>query len=178
MQFFASLDHDSIDDKNSCNLVFLSARPHVYKDGSERHSYQLFDSLFRSGKMHVVPTLLPGKLKQGLYATFLYPFIKTNAWKPVGELKVSERTSTTRLASYRLTLFLPIHFRTFFARSLGAVPNLHSVRRHVPRVLVRVLRRRRAGRFVGWGDDDESVNVKAVFIHRVIKVRERTSGND
>ena len=39
--------------------------------------------------MHVVPTLLPGKLKQGLIATFLYPFIKTRAWKAVGELKFS-----------------------------------------------------------------------------------------
>ena len=33
--------------------------------------------------------LLPGKLKQGLIATFLYPFIKTRAWKAVGELKFS-----------------------------------------------------------------------------------------
>jgi len=87
LKFFAALDHESVDEENACNLVFLSARPHVYKDGSERHSYHLFNSLYKRKLMHVVPTLLPGKLKQGLIATFLFPFIKTKAWKAVGELK-------------------------------------------------------------------------------------------
>ena len=74
-------------DESECNLVFLSARPHAYKDMAEEHSYRLFKGLVREGKMHVIPTLLPGRLKQGLQAVLLYPFKKTLAWKAVGELK-------------------------------------------------------------------------------------------
>jgi len=54
---------------------------------AEEHSYRLFKALVREGKMHVIPTLLPGRLKQGLQAVLLYPFKKTLAWKAVGELK-------------------------------------------------------------------------------------------
>lgn len=60
------------------NLVFLSARPHAYKDYLESKSYKLFRRLRKSGKLHCMPTLLAGKLKSsGLAFIFgvvlLYP---------------------------------------------------------------------------------------------------------
>ncbi|CAJ1373272.1 unnamed protein product [Effrenium voratum] len=60
------------------NLVFLSARPHAYKDYLESKSYQLFQKLRKSGKMHCMPTLLAGKLKSSSSAfcfglVLLYP---------------------------------------------------------------------------------------------------------
>jgi len=49
------------------NLAFLSARPHVYKDKSERKSYQKFEELRLRQQMglHTVPTLLSGSLDSG-----------------------------------------------------------------------------------------------------------------
>lgn len=44
-------------------LVFLSARPHLYKDITEKQSYKLFSELAKNHKMHTMPTLLPGDLK-------------------------------------------------------------------------------------------------------------------
>jgi hypothetical protein len=67
--------------------VFLSARPHAYKDVAEEHSYRLFKRLVSEGKMHSIPTLLPGRIKQGATAMVQFPFYKTLAWKAVGELK-------------------------------------------------------------------------------------------
>jgi hypothetical protein len=48
------------------NLAFLSARPHVYKDKSERKSYRAFETLRQSHGLHAVPTLLSGSLDAGL----------------------------------------------------------------------------------------------------------------
>ncbi|GMI17055.1 hypothetical protein TrLO_g9630 [Triparma laevis f. longispina] len=87
LEFFQALDSEGAEDESSCNLVFLSARPHAYKDMAEEHSYRTFKNLVREEKMHVVPTLLPGRLKQGAQAVLMYPFKKTLAWKAVGELK-------------------------------------------------------------------------------------------
>jgi len=47
------------------NLVFLSARPHVYDDWSERGLYERFDELCQRGRMHAPPTLLTGALASG-----------------------------------------------------------------------------------------------------------------
>jgi len=46
------------------NLVFLSARPHVYKDVSEKHSFAKFQKLQERG-MHTMPSLLAGDMKSG-----------------------------------------------------------------------------------------------------------------
>ena len=61
LKFFKYLDHQGAEDDSACNLVFLSARPHAYKDVAEEHSYRLFKKLYREKKMHVIPTLLPGR---------------------------------------------------------------------------------------------------------------------
>ena len=49
------------------NLVFLSARPHVYKDISEQKAYHTFEKLRNKEgtRLHAVPTLLAGDLGGG-----------------------------------------------------------------------------------------------------------------
>jgi len=52
------------------NLVFLSARPHVYKDASEKMSFAKFERLRSSNEngrteMHTVPSLLAGDIASG-----------------------------------------------------------------------------------------------------------------
>mmetsp|Transcript_36180 Transcript_36180/g.87528 ORF Transcript_36180/g.87528 Transcript_36180/m.87528 type:complete len:1199 (-) Transcript_36180:859-4455(-) len=52
------------------NLVFLSARPHVYKDVSEKQNFAKFEKLRVTGEdgrkgMHTVPSLLPGDIASG-----------------------------------------------------------------------------------------------------------------
>jgi hypothetical protein len=56
---------DAWDDSKVGNLVFLSARPHVYKDTSERHSYEKFTILQENRGMHTSPSLLAGSLETG-----------------------------------------------------------------------------------------------------------------
>ena len=52
-------------DRDQGNLVFLSARPHLYKDVSEKHSYAKFRKLQEKRGMHTTPTLLAGSLDSG-----------------------------------------------------------------------------------------------------------------
>jgi hypothetical protein len=52
------------------NLVFLSARPHVYKDVSENVSFAKFRSLKEIHGMHTTPSLLAGSLETG--SAFLF----------------------------------------------------------------------------------------------------------
>ena len=47
------------------NLIFVSARPHLYKDLSELRSYAKFASLVKKGVLHCTPSLLPGSLIGG-----------------------------------------------------------------------------------------------------------------
>ena len=47
------------------NLVFLSARPHVYKEVSEAHSYAKFRDLQEKRGLYTNPTLLAGSLATG-----------------------------------------------------------------------------------------------------------------
>lgn len=74
-------------DGPSCDLVFLSARPHVYKDLMEDYSYRLFRDLVEDGRMHAFPTLLPGRLKSSFGAMLKTPCLGSWAWKHVAEIK-------------------------------------------------------------------------------------------
>jgi len=47
------------------NLVFLSARPHIYADWTEQTSYRKFAELVRQRRLYTMPTLLPGDLATG-----------------------------------------------------------------------------------------------------------------
>jgi len=71
----------------SCNLVFLTARPHLYKDVTEQKSFSLFRGLVRAGRMHSFPTLLPGRLKPGIKAMATFPCFRNRAFKSVGMQK-------------------------------------------------------------------------------------------
>lgn len=70
LSFYRELDmgvngpEDWTDDRVG-NLVFLSARPHVYKDVSEKKSYAKFAALYEKMGMHTLPTMLAGSLKSG-----------------------------------------------------------------------------------------------------------------
>lgn len=88
LALYRTLDKEWNEKEPTCNLVFLSARPHVYKGVSEDHSYQLFMRLVREGLMHSLPTLLPGRLLAGIRVLATYPCLRTRAWAPVGDLKV------------------------------------------------------------------------------------------
>ena len=47
------------------NLVFLSARPHIYKDVVESHEYRKYKLWKQQGVLHCTPMLLPGSLVEG-----------------------------------------------------------------------------------------------------------------
>ena len=59
------LDYRWSADERSCNVVFFSARPHIYKDVAEDCSYKTFKRLVADGTMHSLPTLLPCKITHG-----------------------------------------------------------------------------------------------------------------
>lgn len=68
------------------NLVFLSARPHVYKDMSEKSNFAKFEKLRIVGDdgrrgMHTVPSLLAGDLASG------GQYIATNDFEPLARKK-------------------------------------------------------------------------------------------
>jgi hypothetical protein len=61
------------------NLVFLSARPHVYKDISEKANFKKFEKLQLAGEdgrkgMHTVPSLLAGDITSGTNYIFSNDF--------------------------------------------------------------------------------------------------------
>lgn len=65
------------------NLVFLSARPHIYKDISEQQNFKKFKSLReREGsRLHTIPSLLAGDLSSGR------EFMMTNDFEPLARKK-------------------------------------------------------------------------------------------
>lgn len=63
------------------NLVFLSARPHVYQDASEKHSYDMFKTLQANRGLHTSPSLLAGSLDTGT------KFIVAGQMEPLAQKK-------------------------------------------------------------------------------------------
>ena len=59
---------DNVDLWKDGNMVFVSARPHVFKDIAENGSYRRFHKLIGEGKMHSTPTMLSGSLTSGTLA--------------------------------------------------------------------------------------------------------------
>lgn len=73
-------------DEHVGNLVFLSARPHVYKDMSEKANFAKFEKLRAQGAdgrkgMHTVPSLLAGDLASGT------SYMVTNDFEPLAQKK-------------------------------------------------------------------------------------------
>ncbi|KAG7361269.1 TRAPP trafficking subunit Trs65-domain containing protein [Nitzschia inconspicua] len=73
-------------DQRVGNLVFLSARPHVYKDMSEKSNFAKFEKLRVTGAdgrrgMHTTPSLLAGDLASGSQ------YIATNDFQPLAVKK-------------------------------------------------------------------------------------------
>lgn len=68
------------------NLVFLSARPHVYKDMSEKRNFAKFELLRANSSdgrkgMHTMPSLLPGDMSSG------GKYIFTDDFEPLAQKK-------------------------------------------------------------------------------------------
>eukprot|EP00520_Triparma_pacifica_P001315 CAMPEP_0118649144 /NCGR_PEP_ID=MMETSP0785-20121206/9545_1 /TAXON_ID=91992 /ORGANISM="Bolidomonas pacifica, Strain CCMP 1866" /LENGTH=522 /DNA_ID=CAMNT_0006541409 /DNA_START=190 /DNA_END=1755 /DNA_ORIENTATION=- len=86
-----------LSDPSSCNLVFLSARPHLYKELTEQKSYRRFRKYVNDGLLHKMPTLLPGRLLPGTKAFLLSPLLKSSSWRAVGDTKFSTFRSFSAL---------------------------------------------------------------------------------
>eukprot|EP00931_Biecheleriopsis_adriatica_P104947 TRINITY_DN79556_c0_g1_i1.p1 TRINITY_DN79556_c0_g1~~TRINITY_DN79556_c0_g1_i1.p1 ORF type:complete len:778 (+),score=171.42 TRINITY_DN79556_c0_g1_i1:37-2370(+) len=84
---YRALDLDWNSGEPSCNLVFLSARPHIYKAESEEHVFLPMIPYFTSGKLHSFPTLLPGKLFPSVRAGIMQYCTGARAWRAVGQAK-------------------------------------------------------------------------------------------
>mmetsp|Transcript_78053 Transcript_78053/g.246562 ORF Transcript_78053/g.246562 Transcript_78053/m.246562 type:complete len:405 (-) Transcript_78053:56-1270(-) len=100
LSLFRALDKTFDPLKPSCNLVFLSARPHVYKEWMEEKSYNLFADLLEQERIHTFPTLLPGQLSLGLMAVlrhFCHRRNKTQSWREVGVHKYQTFQNYLRL---------------------------------------------------------------------------------
>jgi hypothetical protein len=88
------------------NLVFLSARPHIYKDISERVSYRLFKYLMHEGRLHAMPTLIPGVARSSIGAVLKAFCRRKDAWRNVGEQKYKSIVKFRRLyPKYSLVFF-------------------------------------------------------------------------
>lgn len=87
LQLLRILDRQWSQDQFACNIVFLTARPHVYKDVMEEQSFGLFRNFVSTGWMHSLPTLLPGRLLPGLFAACTAMCLKRRAWRWVGRCK-------------------------------------------------------------------------------------------
>jgi len=92
LAFYRELDlgtsgPDDWPDNRVGNLVFLSARPHVYKDMSEKSNFAKFEKLRVIGEdgrrgMHTTPSLLSGDLASGSQ------YITTNDFEPLALKKL------------------------------------------------------------------------------------------
>lgn len=73
--------------ERACNIVFLSARPHLFKNFLEYHSYQKFKRLVHEGMLHAFPTLLPGALIPSALGAVLHICLRNNSWRFAGRIK-------------------------------------------------------------------------------------------
>jgi len=79
------------------NLVFLSARPHVYKNYAEAGSYALFRALNDSDELHTYPTLLPGQIASSTFGGLCLLCMKNRSWAWVGKDKYKTFVKYRRL---------------------------------------------------------------------------------
>lgn len=115
---------ESVFQWNDGNIVFVSARPHVWKDVAENGSYRRFRQLVREGRMHAVPTMLTGSLYTGSLAVWLRLFEHIRnfvmdsfdvaiaaiaaAWKDARERRFHKRKSGSRRRSSVLSASVPV----------------------------------------------------------------------
>jgi hypothetical protein len=100
------------------NLVFLSARPHVYQDWSERGQYQHFADAKAAQRMHAIPTLLPGDLASG--AEYMLSTVKKGDYLPLAKKKVAPY-------SQLVLLFFPAFFLINSCTTISPLAALHCV---------------------------------------------------
>jgi len=70
-----------------CNIVFLSARPHFWKNLSESMTYDIFNLLTNHGRFHGMPNLIPGSFVASVHSVFKRLLCCTMPWDRMGEEK-------------------------------------------------------------------------------------------
>jgi len=88
---------EMISNSSWTNIVFLSARPHVYGDVAERASYRLFEQLQAAGQMHTMPALIPGRLCASVCAVVKAICCRRDAWEGAGVQKFESMKDYNRL---------------------------------------------------------------------------------
>lgn len=71
----------------SSNKVFVSARPHVYKDALEAGFLRTASALFDDGKLESHPTMIPGGALQSGRGAALQKCKGPRAWRHAGQMK-------------------------------------------------------------------------------------------
>ena len=98
--------------------MFLSARPHVYKDVSEKINFKKFEKLLQKRGMHTMPSLLAGDVNSGLET------LMKNDFEPLGECLFCEYCVFT-IDILFLTQTLMFNFRNIqLKRSLTTSENM------------------------------------------------------
>jgi len=162
LRLYRALDHDFSPDTPSCNLVFLSARPHVYKDVAEDKTYHMFHNLTASGHMHSLPTLLPGKLVSGLCGLLCGKWLGPRAWRKIGEDKFMTYLNFRKLYSEYDFVFLGDDGQ-------GDLLAGQLMLRHEGSLLQREASEK-GGLLAGIVDDKP--RLRAVLIHKVLRDRQ------
>lgn len=85
--FLRELDCSFTASEPCSNVVFLSARPHIYKDISEQKTFRTVQQLFQQAVLHTIPSLLSGSLRIGFGAVVKRLFCHSDAWEDVGRFK-------------------------------------------------------------------------------------------
>lgn len=85
--FLRELDCSFTASEPCSNVVFLSARPHIYKDISEQKTFRTVQQLFQQAVLHTIPSLLSGSLRIGFGAVVKRCFCHSDAWEDVGRFK-------------------------------------------------------------------------------------------
>lgn len=130
-------------DKRIGNLVFLSARPHLYKDLLESHSYEKFRRLQDTAGMHTSPSLLPGEMVSGT------EFFVSGSMEPIARKKYDNFREYLSLYVYTHTRCLLYLYGANVLILMLCIPQISRVR-------VCVHRRQRPGRRARLGDADDS----------------------
>jgi len=80
-----------------CNVCFISARPHIWKDLTETVSYRLFRALKEYDVLHAMPTLIPGTHHTSARSVVASLFGQPGAWVPAGRAKFDAVEKYSRL---------------------------------------------------------------------------------
>lgn len=95
------------------NLVFLSARPHVYKDFSEKHTYEKLQAFQATRGLYTTPSLLAGSLQTGA------KYMVSEDLEPLATKKLEN------FQGINTTIIIKIIFMLFYHRICSTVSRVY-----------------------------------------------------